>query len=143
MDALRKELLGAMIGLARTCSNNPTTTQTEGLLLAGLHACDPMVEMTEEQLRRLTERIRQDKVLVSPNCVHCTSPCGKNADYDVVHIQEASESVRQAKKQIITQLIQLGHQGKMGQLVFDSLFALAEDWEAEAFAWYVQELSKV
>ena len=140
--SLRRELLGCLIGLARTCSNNPPTDETEGLLLAGLHAVDEATAIEPERLRALIDRVRADKTAVSPNCATCVSPCGKNDDYDVSRIDTAEASVREAKERILRLLIQRGHQGRMSQLVFDALFALAEDWDADALERYVTLLER-
>lgn len=142
MQTLQDQLLGCMIGLARTCSTNPVTEETEGLLLAGLMATRPDSAMTDAQLIRLTERIKADKAKVSPNCVTCTSRCGKNDDYDVSRIAAAAEDVRTAKQTILRHLQGMAKRGVVDQLTFDSLFALAEDWDAAALAWYVDETAK-
>lgn len=142
MDSLRQELLGCLIGLARTCSNNPPTDQTDGLLLAGLHAAAAATPMSPEQLRALIDRVKADKAAVSPNCVHCASPCGKNDDYDVARIAQAEPAVRAVKEGILRALMQRGHQGRMDKLVYDSLFALAEDWDEPTLAWYLDALNK-
>ena len=140
--ALRRELLGCLIGLARTCSNNPPSDETEGLLLAGLHAADEAVDMTPDRLRALIARVRADKAAVSPNCVNCASPCGKNDDYDLTRIDEADPAIRAVKERILRCLMARAHQGQMSQLIFDALFALAEDWDEEALGWYADELEK-
>lgn len=141
-EHLRDELVGALIGLARTCDTNPPTDQTEGLLLAGLHLSDPEVQASDEQLRRLIDRVHADKALVSPNCMNCASPCGKNFDYDMSRMDAADDAVREAKLVLLDNLRTLGHRGRMSQLVYDGLFALAEDWDAEAFGWYISESAK-
>ena len=135
-EALRRELLGCLIGLARTCSNNPPTDETEGLLLAGLHAADEATALETERLRALIDRVRADKFAVSPGCAACAAPCGKNDDYDLARMDAAEPSVRQAKERILRLLFQRGHQGRMSQLVFDALFALAEDWDAATLERY-------
>ena len=141
-NSLRRELLGCLIGLARTCSNNPPTDETEGLLLAGLHAADEATALDDERLRALMDRVRADKVAVSPNCAVCASPCGKNDDYDLARIDRAEPAVRAVKERILRALMQWGHRGLMSRLVFDALFALAEDWDAQTLAWYAEELEK-
>lgn len=141
-DALRRELLGCLIGLARTCSNNPPTDETEGLLLAGLHAADEATPMKPERLRALIGRVKADKAAVSPGCVHCASPCGKNDDYDLARIDAAEPAIRAVKERILLGLMRCGHQGRMSKLVFDALFALAEDWDEEALAWYADALDR-
>ena len=140
--SLRRELLGCLIGLARTCSNNPPTDDTEGLLLAGLHAADEAVPMSPDRLRALIDRVKADKVAVSPNCATCTSPCGKNDDYDLTRIDDADPAIRAAKERILHGLMVRAHQGQMSRLIFDALFALAEDWDEEALGWYADELEK-
>ena len=140
--ALRRELLGCLIGLARTCSNNPPTDQTEGLLLAGLHAADEATALDPDRLRALIARVKADKAAVSPNCVNCASPCGKNDDYDLARIDQAEPAIRAIKERILQGLMRRGHQGRMDQLVFDALFALAEDWDEPALAWYADALQR-
>ena len=137
---LRRELLGCLIGLARTCSNNPPTDETEGLLLAGLHAADEATAIEPERLRALIDRVRADKAAVSPNCASCVSPCGKNEDYDLDRIDRAEPVIRAVKERILRGLERRGHQGHMDQLVFDALFALAEDWDEKALGWYADKL---
>ena len=139
-DPLRRELLGCLIGLARTCSNNPPTDETEGLLLAGLHAADEATAMEPDRLRALIDRVRADKIAVSPGCASCAAPCGKNDDYDLSRLDAAEPAVRQAKERIVRLLFQRGHQGRMSQLVLDALFALAEDWDVRALEPYADRL---
>lgn len=141
--SLRETLIGALIGLARTCSNNPPTAQTDGLLIAGLHASDPASPMTDDQLLRMIARVRADKAAVSPNCVHCASPCGKNDEYDLRRLADAPEEVRAAKSALLDGLRAAVRGGHMGQIVYDGLFALAEDWTPDAFAWYIAEAEKL
>ena len=139
---LRRELLGCLIGLARTCSNNPPTDQTGGLLLAGLHAADEAIALEPELLRALIARVKADKAAVSPNCVHCASPCGKNDDYDMTRIARAEPAIRAVKERILRALMRRGHRGRMDKLVYDALFALAEDWDEPTLAWYSEALEK-
>ena len=141
-NLLRRELLGCLIGLARTCSNNPPTDETEGLLLAGLHAADEATALEDERIRALIDRVRADKAAVSPNCVTCALPCGKNEDYDLTRLDQAEPGVRAVKERMLRALIQWGHRGRMSKLVFDALFALAEDWDEQTLAWYAEELEK-
>ena len=141
-DALRRELLGCLIGLARTCSNNPPTEETEGLLLAGLHAADESTALDDGRLRALIDRVRADKAAVAPNCAACASPCGKNEDYDLARMDQAEPEIRAVKERMLRALMQWGHRGLMGKLVFDALFALAEDWDEATLSWYAEELEK-
>lgn len=139
IEALRRKLLGCLIGLARTCSNNPPTGQTEALLLAGLCTLDETAA-TPEDVRALIERVQADKTAVSPSCAYCACPCGKNDNYDVSRIERAAPEVRDAKERIIRALIALAQRGSIHQQVFDALFALAEDWNADTLNGYAERL---
>ncbi len=141
LQPLRAELLGSVIGLARTCTTRPPTDSTYGLILAGLHMADDSTQTDAQRLTALIARVRQNKFEVSPNCATCESPCGKNADYDVRRIAKASPDVRQAKEKLLALLFQCGHRGKMADCVMDSLFALAEDWDAADFTVYQEQLT--
>lgn len=141
LGPVRERLLGCMIGLARTCSTNPPTEETSGLLMAGLMAMEGSM-MTDDQLRRLTDRVIADKAKVSPNCATCQSRCGKNDDYDLKRLYEAPEDVRDMKLRILRGVCAMAKASVVDQLTFDCLFALAEDWDAETLRWYAEETEK-
>lgn len=138
-NRVQDELCGCLIGLARTCSTNPPTANTDGLLLAGLVATMEDAPFTIEQLVRLTQRIRSDKNEVSPNCAACVSRCGKNDDYDMSRLYAAPDEVRQVKLDILSGLQALAQRGAMSGFIYDALFALAEDWDVQTLAWYRDE----
>lgn len=136
---LHDELLSRMIGLACACSTNPATDATDGLLMAGLLAVTGRCSMSDEQIVRLSERIRQDKEAVSPNCVSCTSRCGRTDDYNMARWHSAPEDISQLKKAILDGIADLVQSKGMQPFVYDALRALAEDWKAESFRWYEDE----
>jgi peptidoglycan/xylan/chitin deacetylase (PgdA/CDA1 family) len=76
-----RELLGAIVGLAKTCGNNPYTDDTIKLicdaLLAFNEGCDKA--QTEEWL----ERLHKEKYNISPGCAVCQARCGNTDDYDI------------------------------------------------------------
>ena len=138
----KDELLSCMIGLACACSNNPPTENTDGLLMAGLHALRPDAAMTPEQLRRLTERVKADKHAVSPNCATCTSRCGRTDDYDMARWHAAPEAVRAEKEAILSGIITLSRQG-MQPFIYQALQALCEDWGPDTLHWYAEEARRL
>lgn len=97
---LQNELIGALIGLANACGNNPPTENTNKLILKGLIATIPTSNITAEELHSLIEEVREDKFSVVPNCRYCESPCGNTSDYDMKKLLEEDESI-QAFKQLI------------------------------------------
>lgn len=86
-DVLRKELLGALIGLAKTCSNNPKTENTDRILIEGLVTVHTEA-FGEEMLRKKLEMVRQEKHTIAPNCSTCASPCGNTSDYELDLLKE-------------------------------------------------------
>lgn len=97
---LQNELIGALIGLANACGNNPPTENTNKLILKGLIATIPTSNITAGELHSLIDEVREDKFLVVPNCRYCESPCGNTSDYDMQKLLEEDENI-QALKQLI------------------------------------------
>ena len=99
-DELRKELLGAIIGLAKTCGNNPKTENTDRTIIEGLVAVRTQ-SFGEEMLKKKLDRVRQEKHAIAPNCSTCESPCGNTSDYDLDLLNEEEERGGVLKEQIL------------------------------------------
>ena len=138
----RGRLLGCLIALARTCSGGTPTENTLPLLQKGLCALSPRSGFSEERLQALTRQAEEEKYRVSPGCATCTARCGKNEEYDLRRLAEAPESIREIKLTLTENLIRMARAGKSGDLMTDTLFALAEDWDEDTFAWYLTETKK-
>ena len=95
---LRKELLGALIGLAKTCGNNPKTEHTDRIIIEGLVAVHTE-SFEEEMLKKKLEMVRQEKHIVAPNCSTCASPCGNTSEYDLELLNE--DECRELKEQML------------------------------------------
>lgn len=100
--ALRDQLTGALIGLARVTDGNehlitPATTAviTESLSVLSNPSHDPA-----EFTRLLTCVVDQKRCMV-PDCFSCASPCGKNSDYDMNLLHTAQEDIRALKYAIL------------------------------------------
>lgn len=85
-------VIGALIGLAGACNNNPKTPQTDSLLLHALAG------------KQDAEAVRAEKFAVAPDCAVCANPCGNTSDYDMDRLYTADAEVRETKLQIITAL---------------------------------------
>ena len=99
-DELRKELLGALIGLAKTCGNNPKTENTDRTIIEGLVAVNTQ-SFGEEMLNKKLGNVRREKHIIAPNCSTCASPCGNTSDYDLSLLNEEEERCRALKEQIL------------------------------------------
>ena len=102
LAALRDELTGALIGLARTCSSHPRTESTDAALTAALRAC--ALSDDEAELRAHIERIHAEKASAAPDCATCLARCGNTDDYDMRALQSEAPDVRAAKALVLLAL---------------------------------------
>lgn len=151
---LQDELTGALIGLARACSNNPKTEHTDRLILEGLFTTVTNVSFNDQTLEELIDRVRSEKNNIVPNCSGCTSRCGNTDDYNMEELWNANEDIRSLKSLILFGIRGMAayayHAAVLGYgndevtaFFYKSLFVLAEDWSMEELLPIVMELGKV
>lgn len=102
---LQRQLLGKLIGLARAMEGNEdlvsdstTIVIREGLLAALAE------ESKDDTLSALAERVTDEKRKLIPNCFYCTSPCGRNDDYDPEKLKDEEVCIRDLKLSILSGL---------------------------------------
>ena len=144
-DTLRDTLLGALVGLARSTSSEPKTENTDAVLNAGLRlAAQP--DAPAETLQRMLDITRAEKHAVAPNCATCAMPCGNTNDYDLARLWAAPETIRTLKLQMLSAAFALAQKRPQEQAqtaVYQLLFTLAEDWDAELLLPVVQHAQKL
>lgn len=151
---LQDELTGALIGLARACSNNPGTDKTDSLILEGLFTTITNVNFNDETLRSLIGRVRAEKAAIVPGCAGCASPCGNTDDYDMDRLWNVQEDIRSLKSLILFGIRGmaayayhaevLGYRsGEVNAFFYKALYVLAEDWGMEELLPVVMETGKV
>lgn len=151
---LQDELTGALIGLARACSNNPKTEDTDRLILEGLFTTVTNVSFNDETLTQLIERVHAEKGRIVPSCAFCTSRCGNTDDYDMNSLWNAQEDIRSLKSLILFGIrgmaayayhaMVLGYTSEeVNSFFYKALFVLAEDWGMEELLPVVMETGKV
>ena len=144
-EQVRDTLLGALIGLARATTSEPKTEDTDEVLNAGLRlAAQPAAP--EEKLHRMLSIVRTEKHRVAPNCASCAMPCGNTSDYDLARLWAAPDAVRTLKLRMLAAAVQLAQkhpQGEAQTAVYQVLFTLAEDWDAELLAPVVQHAEEL
>lgn len=151
---LQDELTGALIGLARACSNNPGTDKTDSLILEGLFTTITNVNFNDETLRSLIGRVKEEKAAIVPGCAGCASPCGNTDDYDMDRLWNAQEDIRSLKSLILFGIRGmaayayhaevLGYRsGEVNAFFYKALYVLAEDWGMEELLPVVMETGKV
>ena len=140
----RDRLFGGLIGLARACSSNPRTENTDQVFIKTLAFLNRDEGFDEEQLVNYRLRVRAEKNEVAPGCATCMSKCGNTDDYAMNRMYEAEESVRGRKTALVCLAERMHRQGAapeetepLARYLEAILFVLAEDWEPEAYDPYL------
>lgn len=95
------ELTGALIGLAKTCGNNPKTADTDRVIIEGLFTTLTNVSFNEETIRVMIERVEEEKSRIAPGCGTCVAKCGNTDNYDMEQIWNADEDIRSLKSLLL------------------------------------------
>ena len=95
------ELTGALIGLAKTCGNNPKTADTDRVIIEGLFTTLTNVSFNEETIRVVIERVEEEKSRIAPGCGTCVAKCGNTDNYDMEQIWNADEDIRSLKSLLL------------------------------------------
>ncbi len=151
---LQDELTGALIGLARTCTPNPKTENTDRLILEGLFATVTNVNFDDEAIERLIDKVRAEKEQIAPGCAVCEAKCGNTDEYDMKRIWEAQEDIRSLKSLILFGIrgmaayayhaMVLGYvDEEVNTFFYKALSILAEDWGMEELLPVVMETGAV
>lgn len=151
---LQDELTGALIGLARVCSNNPKTEQTDRLIVEGLFTTLTNVNFNDKTIRALINRVNAEKARIAPGCVDCAARCGSTDNYDLQQLWTADEDIRSLKSLILFGIrgmaayayhaMVLGYTNEaINAFFYKALYALAEDWSMEDLLPIVLETGEV
>lgn len=97
-------IISVLIGLVGVCETNPKTEYTDSLVIKAL--AFPLIypNLDKPLTQEIIDEIRAEKNTLSPNCAACTSPCGNTSDYDMTQIDQAEDDIRNAKRQILSEL---------------------------------------
>lgn len=100
---LQDRLTGALIGLARATEGNEdlVTNTTDRLVLDGLFTTITNVNFNNETINTLIDRVNAEKERLVPNCLCCSSSCGRNDNYDMKDMWNADEDIRSLKSLIL------------------------------------------
>ena len=89
------KVLSALIGLCGAVSNNGKTENTDRVVLEAILSQEP---------EKAVQRIHEEKYRISPDCASCPAPCGNTSDGDLSRWNEAPESVRKQKEEVMAGL---------------------------------------
>ena len=149
---LHNKLLGAIIGLARTCANNPKTDDTDRLLFTALRV-SANANANEQTLTAMIRRVNEEKAIISPGCATCVAGCGNTDNYDMTLLWNAPKEICDAKLSILENAQALAEklmrtpseeipEGTIPRL-YHALFMVKEDWDAEPLRELAESIASV
>lgn len=100
---LQDALTGALIGLARAVQGNEdcVTSDTDKLVIKSLFTCVTNVNFNNETIIALIDKVNAEKQRIVPQCVGCSSSCGRNDNYDMKNLWRANEDIRSLRSLIL------------------------------------------
>ncbi len=123
MTKIQEDLLGALIGLARSVDGRGEAAEGESqefssgdsnghrpdavthqILIAGLIAADPEKELTETEGKEWIARVEAEKNRLNPDCAVCKGKCGRTDNYDFEELETDDPADRALKEELLTGL---------------------------------------
>ena len=98
-------LLSQLIGLARATdgSEHLITPASTAVVLECLRA----MAAGNGDVDALLQKVLQAKRAMVPNCFSCANPCGRTESYDLSRLEQAEETVRRLKWELLDGLCRL------------------------------------
>lgn len=106
------ELVGALIGLARTAVNYELTDELTDTVLTALCAKD----LGEEEQTAMILKIHEQKFLYAPDCRYCANPCDRTADADMHEISAGMKKIYDLKMKVLGTISSKAMAMKAGKL---------------------------
>ena len=160
MTKIQKELLGALIGLARSVDGRGEAAKGESqefssgdsnghrpdkatheILLGGICAANPEKELREEDGKSWIVRVEAEKNRLNPDCAVCKGKCGRTDNYDLEEMETdepSAEKLQQLRKETKEQNKEL--QGAVNFL-YKALFAIGNYVGEKSLQSVVQEMN--
>lgn len=127
--------LSALIGLAGAVSNNGKTDDTDAIVREAL------LRMHKEDL---SQRIREEKFRISPNCATCSAPCGNTSDYPMAKFAGWSTDQRAIREQVIGELQRISavEGDTLPEIVYRAIAYIGYDLEDDAYQRLLEDMKK-
>ena len=146
---MKKELAGALIGLAKACGHKKKTEHTDEILAEGLCM---LSEKQETNLPAMVEKVHQEKMTVAPGCSTCAMPCGNTSDYDLNQLDRLPGEIQNLKGLLFLKTIELAQalypflkQGIKKEeetyYFYKALSVISYDFEVEELVDVIQEIT--
>ena len=123
-----ENIIGALIGLVGAVSNNGKTENTDCVVREAL----TKLEAPEEE-ERLLKLIRNERFMISPGCMSCSSPCGNTSDYPLDKLRNFSGKTLENKERLLHQLSEAAAKSPkvLPESFYRGILFLGQDTEEE------------
>ena len=130
-----RKTLSALIGLVGAESNNGKTEDTDAIVRQAL------LRMHEEDW---SQRIREEKFRIAPNCATCSAPCGNTSDYPMERFESWSADQRAIREQVIGELqrIAAAEGDALPEIVYQAIAYIGYDLEEDAYQRLLEDMKK-
>lgn len=130
-----KKTLSALIGLVGAESNNGKTEDTDAIVRQAL------LRMHEEDW---SQRIREEKFRIAPNCATCSAPCGNTSDYPIENMESWSADQRAIREQVIRELQRIAavERDALPEIVYRAIAYIGYDLELDAYQRLLEDMKK-
>ena len=130
-----RKTLSALIGLVGAESNNGKTEDTDAIVRQAL------LRMHEEDW---SQRIREEKFRIAPNCATCSAPCGNTSDYPMERFESWSADQRAIREQVIGELQRIAslEGDALPEIVYRAIAYIGYDLEEDAYQRLLEDMKK-
>ena len=130
-----RKTLSALIGLVGAESNNGKTEDTDAIVRQAL------LRMHEEDW---SQRIREEKFRIAPNCATCSAPCGNTSDYPMERFESWSADQRAIREQVIGELQRIAavERDSLPEIVYRAIAYIGYDLEEDAYQRLLEDMKK-
>ena len=155
MNSHKKQLLGALIGLARaseskTISDTAGAAYIDGLAMTRCFSSESFSDIpTESEVLAMLDRLHNEKALMAPDCAACQYPCGRTFDYDMDEVACASKALREEKLHLIALLETIANLTPANtakenqQFISDALFQISCTYSPDQLAEPISKANKI
>ena len=130
-----RKTLSALIGLVGAESNNGKTEDTDAIVRQAL------LRMHKEDW---SQRIREEKFRIAPNCATCSVPCGNTSDFPIEKMESWSADQRAIREQVIGELQRIAslEDDALPEIVYRAIAYIGYDFEEEAYQKLLEDMKK-
>lgn len=130
---LQNELIGALVGLARSLDETNSDFSALKAMINGINAIETAAPEDIEKVRAAKRR-------AVPDCSVCKNPCGKTFDYDLDELEKLEPKIAEQKYLLIERIIKYAKTAVYNEQNYQTVLkALAEGLFAIGYDYFTEE----